>query len=53
MARTDPKLSLSTSPATYRLMTAMTRLVSAGVVRRKSARLWDWTPPVLSAQGTR
>ncbi|MCC5576366.1 FAD-dependent monooxygenase, partial [Microtetraspora sp. AC03309] len=41
MARTDPRLSLSTSPATYRLMTAMTRLASPGVARRKSARLWD------------
>ncbi|MDR8411452.1 FAD-dependent monooxygenase [Nonomuraea sp. 3-1Str] len=53
MARTDPKLSLSTSGATYRLMTAMTRLASSGVARRKSARLWDWTPPALSTEGTR
>ncbi|MFD0684951.1 FAD-dependent monooxygenase [Actinomadura fibrosa] len=44
MARTDPRLSLSTSPVTYRLMTAMTRLASSGVARRKSARLWHWTP---------
>lgn len=48
MARTDPRLSLSTSGATYRLMTATTRLASAGVARSKSARLWDWTPPVLT-----
>ncbi|MEV1167641.1 FAD-dependent monooxygenase [Nonomuraea sp. NPDC049784] len=47
MARTDPRLSLSTTPATYRLMTAMTRLASSGVARRKSARLWDWTPPLV------
>jgi 2-polyprenyl-6-methoxyphenol hydroxylase-like FAD-dependent oxidoreductase len=53
MARTDPKLSLSTSPAAYRLMTAMTRLASSGMARRKSARLWDWTPPVLAARGSR
>jgi 2-polyprenyl-6-methoxyphenol hydroxylase-like FAD-dependent oxidoreductase len=53
MARTDPKLSLSTSGATYRLMTAMTRLASSGMARRKSARLWDWTPPALSTEGTR
>ncbi|MEV4020503.1 FAD-dependent monooxygenase [Nonomuraea angiospora] len=53
MARTDPKLSLSTSGATYRLMTAMTRLASSGVARRKSARLWDWTPPAPSTEGTR
>lgn len=53
MARTDPRLSLSTSPATYRLMTTMTRLASSGVARRKSARLWDWAPPALSAEVTR
>ena len=50
MARTDPKLTLSTSPFTYRIMTAMTRRVSSGVARRKSARLWDWTPPVVGAR---
>ncbi|GAA2286773.1 FAD-dependent monooxygenase [Nonomuraea roseoviolacea subsp. roseoviolacea] len=53
MARADPKLSLSTSGTTYRLMTTMTRLASSGVARRKSARLWDWTPPTLSTEGTR
>ncbi|MGW2145576.1 FAD-dependent monooxygenase [Nonomuraea bangladeshensis] len=52
MARTDPRLSLSTSGATYRLMTTMTRLASSGVARRKSSRLWDWTPP-LSTEVTR
>ncbi|MCK2215318.1 FAD-dependent monooxygenase [Actinomadura sp. ATCC 31491] len=53
MARTDPRLSLSTSPATYRLMTTMTRLASSGVARRKSARLWEWAPPALSTEGAR
>ncbi|MEU0564843.1 FAD-dependent oxidoreductase [Nonomuraea sp. NPDC005983] len=53
MARADPKLSLSTSAATYRLMTAMTRLASSGVARRKSARLWNWTPPALPTEVTR
>ncbi|MEV0388141.1 FAD-dependent monooxygenase [Nonomuraea sp. NPDC050643] len=53
MARTDPRLSLSTSGATYRLMTAMTRLASSGMARRKSARLWNWTPPALPTEVTR
>jgi 2-polyprenyl-6-methoxyphenol hydroxylase-like FAD-dependent oxidoreductase len=47
MARTDPRISLSTSGFTYGLMTRLTRLAAAGLVRRKSERLWNWTPPTL------
>ena len=49
MARTDPHYSLSTSPLTYHLLTAVTRLASTAVVRRKTGRLWDWTPPRIPA----
>ena len=45
MARLDPKISLSTSALTYRLMTTLTRLAPAGISDRKTARLWSWTPP--------
>jgi 2-polyprenyl-6-methoxyphenol hydroxylase-like FAD-dependent oxidoreductase len=45
MARQDARISLSTSPVTYRLMTGLTRLAGGRVAARKTARLWDWTPP--------
>lgn len=45
MARQDPKISLSTNPLTYGLMTSLTRLAGGGVAARKTARLWDWSPP--------
>jgi 2-polyprenyl-6-methoxyphenol hydroxylase-like FAD-dependent oxidoreductase len=48
MARQDPKISLSTSPLTYGLMTHLTRLAGGSVATRKAARLWDWTPPTPS-----
>jgi 2-polyprenyl-6-methoxyphenol hydroxylase-like FAD-dependent oxidoreductase len=50
MARQDARISLSTSPVTYRLMTGLTRLAGGRVAARKTARLWDWTPPTLAAQ---
>ncbi|WP_063825005.1 FAD-dependent monooxygenase [Nocardia pseudovaccinii] len=40
MARQDPRISLSTSPLVYGLLTRLTRLAA-----RKAARLWNWTPP--------
>ncbi|MFF9563538.1 FAD-dependent monooxygenase [Leifsonia sp. NPDC014704] len=49
MARQDPKVSLSTSPLTYGLMTRLTRLVGGGIANRKAARLWEWSPPITSA----
>ncbi|GAB3987151.1 FAD-dependent monooxygenase [Actinoallomurus acanthiterrae] len=45
MARLDPRISLSTSPVTYRLATVLTRLAPADLSGRKTARLWSWTPP--------
>ncbi|WP_410574059.1 FAD-dependent monooxygenase [Amycolatopsis sp. cmx-4-61] len=47
MARQDPKISLSTSPVTYGLMTRLTHLAGGGVAARKAARLWDWTAPTI------
>jgi 2-polyprenyl-6-methoxyphenol hydroxylase-like FAD-dependent oxidoreductase len=49
-ARTDPKISLSTSALTYRLMTGLTRLASSRISRRKTAWLWSWAPPTTQAQ---
>jgi len=49
MARTDPRLSLSTSTLTYHLLTAVTRRAADAVVRRKTGRLWAWTPPAIRA----
>lgn len=48
MARQDPKVSLSTNPFTYRTMTVLTRLAGGRVAARKAARLWDWTPPLVT-----
>jgi 2-polyprenyl-6-methoxyphenol hydroxylase-like FAD-dependent oxidoreductase len=45
MARSDPRYSLSTGRIAYPLLTRITRLASASIVRRKTTRLWDWTPP--------
>lgn len=53
MTRQDPKLSLSTIPLTYGLMTRLTRLAGGGVAARKAARLWDWIPPTISAHAER
>jgi 2-polyprenyl-6-methoxyphenol hydroxylase-like FAD-dependent oxidoreductase len=50
LARTDPRVSLSTNPLTYRLMTSLTRLSSSRLAERKTAWLWDWTPPPLHAR---
>ncbi|MFB9686677.1 FAD-dependent monooxygenase [Amycolatopsis plumensis] len=50
MARQDPKVSLSTSPLTHRLMTRLTRVAGGGVAARKAARLWDWFPPTERAE---
>ncbi|MET9289870.1 FAD-dependent monooxygenase [Nocardia beijingensis] len=47
MARQDPAISLSTNALVYGLATGMTRLAGRGVAGRKSARLWDWTPPAI------
>jgi 2-polyprenyl-6-methoxyphenol hydroxylase-like FAD-dependent oxidoreductase len=44
-ARQDPKISLTTSPLTYALMTGLTRLVGGRVAARKAECLWSWTPP--------
>jgi 2-polyprenyl-6-methoxyphenol hydroxylase-like FAD-dependent oxidoreductase len=44
-ARQDPKISLSTSPFTYVLMTGLTRVAGGNVAARKAERLWNWTPP--------
>ncbi|MEU6580840.1 FAD-dependent monooxygenase [Nocardia sp. NPDC046763] len=49
LARQDPKISLSTNPLTYGLMTRLTQMAGAAVAARKSAPLWDWTPPVLDS----
>lgn len=49
-ARSDPKISLSTSALTYRLMTGLTRLASSRIGRRKTAWLWSWTPSTTQAQ---
>jgi 2-polyprenyl-6-methoxyphenol hydroxylase-like FAD-dependent oxidoreductase len=48
LARTDPRISLSTNPLTYWLMTGLTRLTSSRLADRKTAWLWDWTPPALA-----
>jgi hypothetical protein len=45
MARTDPRISLSTSALTYAVSTTLISLVSSALLQRKAARLWDWTPP--------
>ncbi|BDT93632.1 hypothetical protein IFM12275_36080 [Nocardia sputorum] len=47
MARRDPAMSLSTSALFYGLATGLTRLAGRNMAGRKSARLWDWTPPVI------
>jgi 2-polyprenyl-6-methoxyphenol hydroxylase-like FAD-dependent oxidoreductase len=52
LARTDPRISLSTSPLTYWVMTSLTRMTSSRLAERKTAWLWDWTPPALAAQRT-
>ncbi|WAL63149.1 FAD-dependent monooxygenase [Amycolatopsis cynarae] len=51
-ARQDPKISLSTNPLTYGLMTRLTRLAGGAVAARKAARLWDWTPPARPCFGS-
>jgi 2-polyprenyl-6-methoxyphenol hydroxylase-like FAD-dependent oxidoreductase len=51
LARTDPRISLSTNPLTYWLMTGLTRMTSSRLAERKTAWLWDWTPPALAAPG--
>ncbi|WP_067897866.1 FAD-dependent monooxygenase [Nocardia vaccinii] len=48
MARQDPRISLSTNPFTYSLMTGLTSLAGSGIGARKSAHLWDWTPPTIN-----
>jgi 2-polyprenyl-6-methoxyphenol hydroxylase-like FAD-dependent oxidoreductase len=48
MARKDPAISLSTNAFVYRLATGLTRLAGRGVAGRKSARLWNWTPPMIA-----
>jgi 2-polyprenyl-6-methoxyphenol hydroxylase-like FAD-dependent oxidoreductase len=50
LARTDPRISLSTNPLTWWLMTGLTRLTSSRLAQRKTAWLWDWTPPALADQ---
>lgn len=45
LAWTHPRVSLSTNPVTYGLMTRLTRLSSPALVQRKTAWLWGWTPP--------
>jgi 2-polyprenyl-6-methoxyphenol hydroxylase-like FAD-dependent oxidoreductase len=45
LARTDPRISLSTNPLTWWLMTGLTRLSSSRLAERKTAWLWDWAPP--------
>ncbi|MEN3360518.1 MAG: hypothetical protein V7637_4500 [Mycobacteriales bacterium] len=45
MARQDPRISLSTSPVAYHLLTRLTQLAGGSLAARKSARLWSWTPP--------
>lgn len=47
MARTDPRVSLSTSALVWGLSTGATRLASSALLQRKAARLWRWTPPAL------
>ena len=44
LARRDPKISLSTNPLTYGLMTRLTQTAGGAVAARKSTSLWDWTP---------
>ena len=50
LARTDPRISLSTSPLTYWVMTNLTRMTSSRLAERKTAWLWNWTPPPLTAR---
>jgi len=50
LARTDPRLSLSTNPLTWWLMTGLTRMTSSRLAAGKTAWLWDWTPPRLAVQ---
>jgi 2-polyprenyl-6-methoxyphenol hydroxylase-like FAD-dependent oxidoreductase len=50
LARTDPRLSLSTNPLTYWLLISLTRMTSSRLAERKTAWLWDWTPPMLAVQ---
>jgi 2-polyprenyl-6-methoxyphenol hydroxylase-like FAD-dependent oxidoreductase len=50
LARTDPRISLSTNPLTWWLMTGLTRLTSSRLAERKTAWLWDWTPPALAGR---
>jgi 2-polyprenyl-6-methoxyphenol hydroxylase-like FAD-dependent oxidoreductase len=47
LARQDPKISLSTKPLAYGVMTRLTQMAGGAVAARKSALLWDWTPPAL------
>ncbi|WP_040700173.1 FAD-dependent monooxygenase [Nocardia vinacea] len=53
MARQDPRVSLSTSPLAYGLLTQLTRVTGGGIAARKSARLWNWTPPTVGATAAR
>jgi 2-polyprenyl-6-methoxyphenol hydroxylase-like FAD-dependent oxidoreductase len=45
MARSDPKISLSTSRLLYWLMTRLTKSAGARISQHKTARLWSWTAP--------
>ncbi|MEU6830919.1 FAD-dependent monooxygenase [Nocardia beijingensis] len=47
MARQDPAISLSTNAIVYGLATGLTRLAGRGMAGRKSAALWEWTPPTI------
>jgi 2-polyprenyl-6-methoxyphenol hydroxylase-like FAD-dependent oxidoreductase len=49
MARSDPRISLSTSKLAYWLMTRLTKLAGARIGRRKTAGLWSWTAPANAA----
>lgn len=46
-ARKDPSISLSTNAFVYATMTRLTALAGSRIAARKTAHLWNWTPPSL------
>jgi 2-polyprenyl-6-methoxyphenol hydroxylase-like FAD-dependent oxidoreductase len=44
LARLDPRISLSTSPLMYTVMTTLTRTLGHAVADRKMKAVWTWSP---------
>ena len=44
LARLDPRISLSTSPLMYTVMTTLTRTLGHAIADRKMKAVWTWSP---------